>query len=111
MDQRIDSTSTTSSDSDTAQMQAGSGNIRDLPRLPERIVRLTEESVELLYMLGQQHRISGISVYVVRPERARKEKPMDPDSPFAVLAALKGGMTDEKKSDKADDEASPEKAS
>ena len=50
--------------------------IPELPRLPERIVCLTEESVELLYMLGEQHRIAGISVDVVRPERARKEKPM-----------------------------------
>ncbi len=50
--------------------------IPSLPELPERIVCLTEESVELLYMLGEQHRIVGISVYVVRPERARKEKPM-----------------------------------
>ncbi|MCB1306382.1 MAG: ABC transporter substrate-binding protein, partial [Leptospiraceae bacterium] len=47
-----------------------------VPHLPERIVCLTEESVELLYTLGEQHRIVGISVYVVRPERARKEKPM-----------------------------------
>lgn len=47
-----------------------------LSRLPERIVCLTEETVELFYLLGQQHRIAGISVYVVRPERARKEKPM-----------------------------------
>ncbi|MCB1138717.1 MAG: cobalamin-binding protein [Leptospiraceae bacterium] len=50
--------------------------IPELPRLPERIVCLTEETVELLYLLGEQHRIAGISVYVVRPERARKEKPM-----------------------------------
>lgn len=56
--------------------EASSGIIPDLPGLPNRIVCLTEESVELLYMLGEQHRISGISVYVVRPERARKEKPM-----------------------------------
>jgi iron complex transport system substrate-binding protein len=42
---------------------------------PERIVCLTEETVETLYLLGEQHRIVGISGYVVRPPQARKEKP------------------------------------
>ena len=42
---------------------------------PERIVCLTEETVELLYLLGEQDRIVGISGYVVRPPQARKEKP------------------------------------
>jgi iron complex transport system substrate-binding protein len=42
---------------------------------PERIVCLTEETVELLYMLGEQDRIVGISGYVVRPPEARREKP------------------------------------
>jgi iron complex transport system substrate-binding protein len=42
---------------------------------PERIVCLTEETVETLYLLGQQHRIVGISGYCVRPPQARREKP------------------------------------
>ena len=42
---------------------------------PERIVCLTEETTETLYMLGEQHRIVGISGYTVRPPQARREKP------------------------------------
>jgi iron complex transport system substrate-binding protein len=42
---------------------------------PERIVCLTEETVETLYLLGEQDRIVGISGYVVRPPEARREKP------------------------------------
>ncbi|MDD5334967.1 MAG: ABC transporter substrate-binding protein [Rhodoferax sp.] len=42
---------------------------------PQRIVCLTEETTEWLYLLGQQHRIVGISGYTVRPRRARDEKP------------------------------------
>ena len=42
---------------------------------PERIVCLTEETTETLYLLGEQHRIVGISGYTVRPPHARKEKP------------------------------------
>jgi iron complex transport system substrate-binding protein len=41
---------------------------------PERIVCLTEETTETLYLLGEQHRIVGISGYTVRPQQARKEK-------------------------------------
>jgi len=44
-------------------------------KLPSRIVCLTEETTEWLYMLGQQDRIVGISGYTVRPPEARKEKP------------------------------------
>src|SRR6267143_1891054 len=40
-----------------------------------RIVCLTEETVETLYLLGEQDRIVGISGYVVRPAQARREKP------------------------------------
>ena len=43
--------------------------------LPERIVCLTEESTETLYLLGEERRIVGISGYTVRPPRARREKP------------------------------------
>jgi iron complex transport system substrate-binding protein len=43
--------------------------------LPQRIVCLTEEPTEVLYALGQQHRIVGISGFTVRPPEARQEKP------------------------------------
>ncbi|MEL7255899.1 MAG: cobalamin-binding protein [Pseudomonadota bacterium] len=42
---------------------------------PERIVCLTEETVETLYLLGEDHRIVGVSGYAVRPKRVRQEKP------------------------------------
>jgi iron complex transport system substrate-binding protein len=42
---------------------------------PKRIVCLTEETVETLYLLGEERRIVGISGYAVRPPRARREKP------------------------------------
>ena len=42
---------------------------------PQRIVCLTEETTEWLYLLGQERRIVGISGYTVRPPRARQEKP------------------------------------
>ena len=42
---------------------------------PERIVCLTEETTETLYLLGEEHRIVGISGFTVRPPRARREKP------------------------------------
>lgn len=42
---------------------------------PQRIVCLTEETTEWLYLLGEEARIVGISGYTVRPKRARQEKP------------------------------------
>lgn len=42
---------------------------------PQRIVCLTEETTEWLYLLGQQRRIVGISGFTMRPRRAREEKP------------------------------------
>jgi iron complex transport system substrate-binding protein len=42
---------------------------------PQRIVCLTEETTEWLYLLGEERRIVGISGYTVRPRRARVEKP------------------------------------
>lgn len=42
---------------------------------PDRIVCLTEETVETLYLLGQDHRIVGVSGYAVRPPQVRREKP------------------------------------
>ena len=44
-------------------------------RFPERIVCLTEEGTETLYLLGEQHRIVGISGFTVRPPEARRDKP------------------------------------
>ena len=44
-------------------------------RLPQRIVCLTTETVEVLYALGEEDRIVGITGYTVHPPRARKEKP------------------------------------
>lgn len=45
------------------------------PTGPQRIVALTEETTEWLYLLGEEHRLVGISGYTVRPKRARQEKP------------------------------------
>jgi iron complex transport system substrate-binding protein len=42
---------------------------------PQRIVCLTEETTEVIYLLGEQHRLVGISGFTVRPPRARREKP------------------------------------
>ena len=51
--------------------------MNDMPtaQFPERIVCLTEEPTEVLYALGEAHRIVGISGFTVRPPRARQEKP------------------------------------
>src|SRR5712675_2118248 len=45
-----------------------------MSKFPARIVCLTEETTETLYLLGQGHRIVGVSGYTVRPPEAR-EKP------------------------------------
>lgn len=42
---------------------------------PARIVCLTEETVETLYLLGEDRRIVGVSGYAVRPPQVRREKP------------------------------------
>src|SRR5690606_12345288 len=42
---------------------------------PQRIICLTEEGTEILYAIGQEHRLVGISGFTRRPLRARKEKP------------------------------------
>ena len=49
------------------------GAMRQFP--PRRIVCLTEETVETLYLLGEQDRIVGVSGYAVRPPQVRREKP------------------------------------
>jgi iron complex transport system substrate-binding protein len=48
-------------------------SMRQFP--PRRIVCLTEETVETLYLLGEQDRIVGVSGFAVRPPRVRREKP------------------------------------
>jgi iron complex transport system substrate-binding protein len=49
--------------------------VRAASGFAERIVCLTEETTETLYLLGEQWRIVGISGFTVRPPRARREKP------------------------------------
>src|SRR5438045_8408427 len=44
-----------------------------MTRYPERIVCLTEETTETLYLLGEQDRIVGVSGYTVRPPEARQK--------------------------------------
>ncbi len=44
-------------------------------RGPQRIVCLTEETTEILYLIGEQDRIVGISGFTCRPPKARQEKP------------------------------------
>ena len=46
--------------------------MRNFP--PERIICLTEETVETLYLLGEQDRIVGVTGYAVRPPIVRREK-------------------------------------
>ena len=58
---------------------------------PQRVVCLTEETVEVLYDLGAQNRIVGISGFVMRPPNARKEKPKVStyiDAKFEEIIAL-----------------------
>ena len=47
-----------------------------IPKGPKRIVCLTEEPTEILYGLGEGHRVVGISAYTVRPPEAREDKPV-----------------------------------
>ncbi len=46
-----------------------------MDRYPQKIICLTEETTETLYLFGEQDRIAGISGFTVRPPQARKEKP------------------------------------
>jgi len=50
-------------------------DLLQFPLGPQRIICMTEETTEWLYLLGQEHRIVGISGYTVRPRRACEEKP------------------------------------
>ena len=58
---------------DKSSFPRHSDAMRNFP--PERIVCLTEETVETLYLLGEQDRIVGVSGYAVRPPQVRREKP------------------------------------
>lgn len=53
---------------------------------PERIVCLTEETTETLYLLGEGARVVGISAYTVRPPEAKRDKPV-------VSAFLSGSVS------------------
>jgi iron complex transport system substrate-binding protein len=55
---------------------------------PQRIVCLTEEPTEVLYALGEERRIVGISGFTVRPPRARREKPKVSAFTSAKTAAI-----------------------
>lgn len=55
---------------------------------PRRIVCLTEEPTEVLYALGEEDRIVGISGFTVRPPRARREKPKVSAFTSAKIAAI-----------------------
>jgi len=57
--------------------------LSDIRRTPERIVCLTEEPTETLYLLGEQDRIVGITAYTKRPPEAARDKP--------VVSAYVGG--------------------
>ena len=45
----------------------------ELGSYPQRIICLTEETTEVLYLLGEQDRIVGVSGYTVRPPEARRK--------------------------------------
>ena len=57
------------------QVRDDRGHTISFSQPPQRIVCLTEETTEWLYLLGEEARIVGISGYTVRPRRAREEKP------------------------------------
>lgn len=61
-------------------------------RYPQRIICLTEEGTEILYLINEQHRLAGISGFTYRPPQARKEKPKIStflDAKFEEIIALK----------------------
>src|SRR5262245_28177067 len=63
--------STGPSPSRSARSSSATGS--SLPTYPERIVCLTEETTETLYLLGEGHRVVGISGYTLRPPEARSK--------------------------------------
>jgi len=61
-----------------------------MPNFPTRIVCLTEETTETLYLLGQGDRIVGVSGYTVRPPEARKKPKISAfiNAQFDTIVAL-----------------------
>ena len=59
---------------------------------PQRIVCLTEETTELLYKFGKQDRIVGISSFTVRPNLAKKEKPIMSKLTYVIESRNKNRM-------------------
>src|SRR6185369_7771563 len=61
-----------------------------MPRFPSRIVCLTEETTETLYLLGQGDRVVGVSGYTVRPPEARQKPKVSAfiNAKFDKIAAL-----------------------
>jgi iron complex transport system substrate-binding protein len=59
-------------------------------KYPSRIVCLTEETTETLYLLGQGHRVAGVSGYTVRPPEARQKPKVSAfiSAKFDKIAAL-----------------------
>ena len=72
----------------------GSGNNYDImsTRYPSRIVCLTEETTETLYLLGEGDRIVGISGYTVRPPEARYKPKCTLAADDTACTALGGGV-------------------
>jgi iron complex transport system substrate-binding protein len=68
--------------------------INDLASYPRRIICLTEETTETLYLLGQQERIVGVSGYTVRPPEAREKPKVSAfiNAKFDKILALKPDM-------------------
>lgn len=63
-----------------------------MSQYPERIICMTEEFTEILYLLGEEDRIAGISGFTMRPPKARKEKPkvaLFKDANIEAIKALK----------------------
>jgi iron complex transport system substrate-binding protein len=63
-------------------------------RYPKRIVCLTEETTEVLYLLGAEQRIAGISGFTQRPARARREKPIVSAFTTADIAKIEAESPD-----------------
>jgi iron complex transport system substrate-binding protein len=70
---------------------AAAGTARRRASFPERIVCLTDETTETLYLLGEQDRIVGVSAYAMRPAEARKKPRVSAfkDANFEKILALK----------------------
>src|SRR5882762_4010012 len=65
--------------------------IKHLLSYPRRIICLTEETTETLYLLGEQERIVGVSGYTVRPPEARLKPKVSAfiNAKFDKILALK----------------------